>query len=210
VKLYVEGGGDSTALKTACRAGFSEFLSKAGLKGKMPRIVACGSRQNAYDSFCTAINIGENALLLVDSEASVSTDCQLGDAESWKPWQHLKNRQGDRWDKPDNAEDAHFHLMVQCMEAWFLADRDTLQNFFGQGFNANALPAAENNRIESVAKEQIYQSLSAATKNCKTKAKYGKGEHSFKLLALISPERVTASSPWAKRFIEVAKQKMGC
>lgn len=64
MKLYVEGGGDSAALKTACRAGFSEFLSKAGLKGKMPRIVACGSRQNAYDSFCTAINSGEDQINL--------------------------------------------------------------------------------------------------------------------------------------------------
>lgn len=208
MKLYVEGGGDSNMLKTACRAGFSDFLSKAGLKGKMPRIVACGSRQNAYDSFCTAINTGEDALLLVDSEASVSADCQQGDAENWKPWHHLKNRQGDQWDKPENVDDADCHLMVQCMEAWFLADRDTLQSFFGQGFNANALPAA-GNRIESVAKEQIYQALSATTKNCKTKAKYGKGEHSFKLLALISPDRVTAASPWAKRFIDITGDKMG-
>jgi hypothetical protein len=135
VKLYVEGGGDSSTLKTACRAGFSDFLSKAGLKGKMPRIVACGSRRNAYDSsFCTAISIGEDALLLVDSEAPVSADCQQGDAESWKPWRHLNNRQGDQWDKPSNSEDAHCHLMVQCMEAWFLADRDTLQNFFTRHF----------------------------------------------------------------------------
>lgn len=99
--------------------------------------------------------------------------------------------------------------MVQCMEAWFLADRTTLQDFFGQGFNTNALPP-EGNQIEAIAKEQIYQVLSAATRNCKTKAKYGKGEHSFKLLALISPDRVTAVSLWAKRFIDVTKEKMGC
>jgi len=209
VKLYVEGGGDTNVLKTACRAGFSDFLSKAGLKGKMPRIVACGSRQNAYDSFCTAINSGEEALLLVDSEAAVTTHCQQGDAENWKPWQHLKDRPGDQWDKPGNAGDDDCHLMVQCMESWFLTDRAQLQDFFGQGFNANSLPA-EGNQIESVAKSQIYQALSSATQNCKTKSKYGKGEHSFKLLALISSDRVTAASPWAKRFIDAAKKKMGC
>lgn len=210
MKLYVEGGGDSAALKTACRAGFSEFLSKAGLKGKMPRIVACGSRQNAYDSFCTAINSGEDALLLVDSEAPVPAECQQGDdPKSWHPWQHLKNRPGDQWDKPESANDADCHLMVQCMEAWFLADRTNLQDFFGHGFNANALPP-EGNKVESVAKEQIYQDLSAASRNCKTKAKYGKGEHSFKLLSLVLPDRVTAASPWAKRFIEITKEKMGC
>jgi hypothetical protein len=54
-KLYVEGGGDrNKALQTECRRGFSEFLSKAGLKGRMPRIVACGGRTQTYDSFRTA------------------------------------------------------------------------------------------------------------------------------------------------------------
>ena len=45
--LYVEGGGDSKVLRTACRRGFSEFLAKAGLQGHMPRIVACGGRSQA-------------------------------------------------------------------------------------------------------------------------------------------------------------------
>ncbi len=208
VKLYVEGGGDSNTLKTACRAGFSEFLKKAGLKGKMPRIVACGSRQNAYDSYRTAIDSGEDALLLVDSESPVAADFQQGEPDKWQPWGHLLNRQGDRWEKPANADEADCHLMVQCMEAWFLADRTTLQNFFGQGFNANSLPA-KCNRIESVGKETIYQALADATRNCKTKAKYGKGEHSFKLLAMIAPEKVTVQSEWAKRFIDIAKTKIG-
>lgn len=50
-KLYVEGGGDSKTLKTACRKGFRSFLGKAGLTGRLPRIVAGGSRRNAYESF---------------------------------------------------------------------------------------------------------------------------------------------------------------
>jgi hypothetical protein len=207
VKLYVEGGGDSNALKTACRAGFSEFLSKAGLKGKMPRIVACGNRQNAYDSFCTAINSGEEALLLVDSESSVAGNCQDDRVENWKPWCHLKNRPGDQWEQPVNATEKDCHLMVQCMEAWFLADRETLEFFFGQGFKGNALPAA--NQIELVDKRQIYQALAIATHNCKTKNKYDKGKHSFKLLAMIAPDKVITASPWAKRFIDISKRKIG-
>lgn len=43
MKIYVEGGGDSKELKTRCRRGFSNFFEKAGLKGRMPRVVACGS-----------------------------------------------------------------------------------------------------------------------------------------------------------------------
>jgi hypothetical protein len=33
MKLFVEGGGDSNDLRTACRAGFAAFLKKAGLTG---------------------------------------------------------------------------------------------------------------------------------------------------------------------------------
>lgn len=204
MKLYVEGGGDTNLLKTACRHGFSEFLKKAGLGDHMPRIVACGSRQNAYDDFCTALCSGKPAMLLVDSEAPVAAT-----QPPWQPWVHLLNRPGDKWAQPDKANNDHCHLMVQCMEAWFLADRQTLQTFFGQGFNVNALPAAAN-PIEGVAKQDVYQSLTGATSNCKTKAPYGKGEHSFKLLALIDPAKVTAASGWAKRFVDEMKKQMGC
>ena len=49
VRLYVEGGGDSKKLRVQCRRGFRKFVEKAGLKGRMPRIVACGGRQAEVD-----------------------------------------------------------------------------------------------------------------------------------------------------------------
>ena len=97
--------------------------------------------------------------------------------------------------------------MVQCMESWLIADRPTLRAFFGQDFKENQLPAATN-PIEEVAKSQVYSSLANATKDCKTKAQYGKGEHSFKLLAEVNPASVTSASPWAKRFVDELKKKM--
>ena len=201
VKLYVEGGGDTAALRTACREGFAKFLEQAGLKGRMPRIVACGSRRDAYESFCASIKMGEPAFLLVDSEAPVAAQHQEGQPDAWLPWQHLAQRPGDQWLKPVNAEESQCHLMVQCMENWFLADREALKSFFGQGFQNNPLPPAVN-AVESIAKPQVYQSLAKATHDCKTKSPYGKGEHSFKLLAMINPAKVTQASPWAKRFVE--------
>lgn len=202
MKLYVEGGGDTHTLRSDCRKAFRIFLSEAGMKGSMPKIVACGGRQNAYDSFCTAVMNREEALLLVDSESPV----EKGFEEEWQPWRHLKNRCGDRWDKPDRSTDADCHLMVQCMEAWIIADRTNLQEFFGQGFNTSSLPAEEN-EIESISKKKIYKALYDATKNCNTKGKYDKGKHSFDLLASTSVDKVTAASPWAKRFIDTAKKK---
>lgn len=207
VKLYVEGGGsDSAALKAACREGFKTFITKSGVVNR-PRVVACGSRRDAYDSFCTAIRTGEDAMLLVDSEAAVDSHCQTGQPSSWRPWQHLKRRHGDGWDKPDGAGETDCHLMVQVMESWFLIDPETLRDFFGQGFNENPLPSAAN-AMEGIAKTAVYHGLDEATHNCKTKARYGKGEHAFKLLAKIDPRRVVDASPWARRFIDELKRRM--
>lgn len=209
MKLFVEGGGGSKALRTACREGFAEFLQKAGLGRTMPRISASGSRRSAYDDFCTAVADGQPALLLVDSEAPVAQQHQQGDEMAhWAPWAHLAQRQGDGWSKPDGADDKDCHLMAQCMESWFLADRQTLQAFFAPGFKPNTLPA-ESRPIEGIDKDTLYQALKTATANCKTKAEYGKGEHSFKLLARIDPEKVTAASGWAKRFVAEVKARMG-
>ena len=109
-------------------------------------------------------------------------------------------------DKPDNAGERHCHLMVECMESWFLADRETLKSFFGQGFDDGQLPAKAR-PFEAIAKLDIYKALERATHNCKTKSQYGKGENSFKLLAEISPEKVAAESTWAARFVAELKKK---
>ena len=87
--------------------------------------------------------------------------------------------------------------MVQCMEAWFLADRQCLQDFFGNHFQANALPGNPN--IESIVKQQLFDALKNATRHTQ-KGEYGKGTHSFKILELIEPERVFQQSPWAARL----------
>jgi hypothetical protein len=87
------------------------------------------------------------------------------------------------------------------MESWLVADPDTLQGFFGQGFHAGALPHGSN-PVESVPKKTLFQALENATRNCKSKRKYGKGEHSFKILSLIDPKKVAASSPWTGRLLD--------
>ena len=194
VRLLVEGGGGSKALHIECRRGFHDFLLKAGLANRMPRIVACGGRGQAYDEFCSyhanARN-GQIVLLLVDSESPVS---------SMSPWEHLLRREEDAWKRPSGASDEQCHLMVQCMEAWFLADRDSLRAFFGPGMIESALPGNPN--VESISKQDVLTSLEKATLNCKVKAAYGKGEHSFKVLARIDPAKVSQASPWARRFFD--------
>lgn len=206
MKLFVEGGGNSAALKTECREGFKTFITRAGVD-KRPRIVACGSRSEAYSDFCTAVKNKENAMLLVDSEEAIAADCQTGDKATWLPWNHLGTREGDRWAKPNGSVDIDCHMMVQIMETWFLADRAALIAFFVTGFKEGKLPSIER-AIEGIPKSEVYRALKEATAGCKTKAPYGKGAHSFKILASLDPEMVVRASPWAARFVDALKEKM--
>lgn len=199
VKVYVEGGGNGKDLKSRCREGFSRFFEKAGLKGQMPRVIPCGGRKSAYDDFCTALEIAaadEFIILLVDSEdpTQAVTD----------PWTHLAGRQGDRWAKPSSAETDNAHLMVQCMETWFLADVETLRSFYGQGFNQRALP--RNPRIEQILKTDVLNGLEKASKNT-VKGGYSKGRHSFAILGLIDPVKVQEAAESAERLVKVLLKK---
>ncbi len=206
ITVFVEGGGDTNDLRTACRRAFKTFLTEAGVTGPHT-INARGSRGKAYESFCIAVAQGASALLLVDSEALVSAAHQPGEDKSqWKPWEHLRQR--DKWSKPEGATDKDCHLMVVCMESWLIADRQRLQAFFGQGLKPNALPK-QSRSIEGIDKQALYKSLKTATAHCKTKAEYGKGEHSFQLLRLIDPAKVTVASGWAERLIDELKRGLG-
>ena len=189
VKVYVEGGGDGKSLRSACREGFKNFIKKTGLSGMMPRIVACGGREKAYDRFKTAhLNKDETSLLLVDAEESV---------QETGPWQHLKARED--WDPPNGATEDQCHLMVQSMESWFLADQDALKEFYGQGYRQNAL--RQNPQIEQIAKDDVLDGLDRAARET-SKRGYHKGTHSFEILAKLDPEKIKNASPHAKRFIE--------
>ncbi len=195
VRLYVEGGGDGKYLRLAFRQGFIRFLTKAGFSGRMPKVVACGGRQQAYGRFRTAHEKdtqGRPAMLLVDAERQVETK---------DPWQHLADR--DDWKRPRGATDDQCHLMVQVMESWFLADRAALDEVYGQGFQASALP--RNPTIEDIPKRDVLTSLERAASRT-TKGRYSKGAHSFEILASIDPEKVEQASPFAKRFLDALRK----
>ncbi len=195
-RLYVEGGGDRNPSKTKCRQAFQAFLLNAGLEGRLPRIFASGGRQQAYDDFRIALGASrddDRVVLLVDSEGPVGMDAG--------PWQHLKDRDG--WDRPDGADDDHVHLMVQCMEAWFLADCAALAGYFGNGFTESSLPRRAE--VEEVSKQDLERGMNAATRNSRPKGTYRKGRDSFAILAELDPDKVARASPHAKRFLETLR-----
>ena len=164
----------------------------------MPSVIPCGPREKTYDRFCTAINEGEDEnfiVLLVDSEAAV--------AASDNPWEHLRKR--DNWTQPSAAADDSAQLMVQCMEAWFVADRQSLSTYFGKDFNAAALSARDD--VEAIAKDDLERTLKQVTRSCsKGKGTYRKGRHSFELLGCLEPNKVMESSPHARRLIDTLRR----
>jgi Domain of unknown function (DUF4276) len=194
--IYIEGGGDSDALKTECRQAFTKFFEAAGLKGKMPRLVACGSRNTAFDKFKTALNNGQDALLLVDSESPVLADPQADRPIS--PWKHLKERDG--WDCPDSATDDYIHLMVQCMESWFVADKTQFVAYYSKGnrqCTATTIPDCSD--VEGLDKKSVLHYLDKASLPS-GKEKYSKGSRSFEILATIRPEKVANASYHFRRL----------
>jgi uncharacterized protein DUF4276 len=194
VRIYVEGGQGTT--KNGCRQAFRTFFEKVVPRGSFT-VIASGNRGAAFKDFCLAQrqNREDYNILLVDSEASVAVD----------PWQHLATRQGDKWRRPTGVSDDQAHLMVQVMEAWFLADRQVLADYYGQGFTAGSLPRRAN--LELISKRDVFRALRHASKNTRTKGEYHKTRHGFDLLELIDPNLVRTASAHADRLLVVLQRE---
>jgi len=136
IRFYLEGGGDCKDTRIRLRTAFGAFLSEIRERARSRRIgwqiKVCGGRKAAFDDFSVALRSDPDAfhVLLVDAEGPVVTE---------SPWEHLRRRQQDRWKNP-GVEDRQCHLMVQTMEAWLIADRERLADYYGQGFQDSAIP----------------------------------------------------------------------
>lgn len=186
--IYVEGGGNTPELKTACRRGFKSLFSKV-LSHKNFTVISCGSRDKAFSKFCIAMSSNEDAVLLVDSEEPISIRaCHLSDDPTndvWQPFSHFACREGDKhWKKPPSSEDCDVHFMVECMENWLIADVMNLKKHFGKGFDTSKIPS--NRHFEEIPKADATQALNLAAKGT-SKAGYKKGRDSFKILETMDP-----------------------
>ena len=191
VKLFIEGGGQGSRLNRIFRTAWRDFFLAAGLDGNLPRIVRGGGRKETFERFLAAIKEarpGELPILLVDSEGPVNANHSA--------WQHLRHTDG--WERPAGAREEQAFLMIQVMETWFLADRDTLQNYFGSSFQAGRLP--RQRELESIPKNDVLQSLADATEDCNKR--YDKGIVSFAILERVNPALVAKRCPSAKSLLE--------
>ena len=194
-RIYVEGGGTTSALKTRCREGFRKLLGNSGFEGKMPRIVPCGSRNEAYDDFKTAHAQGKDGYvaLLVDSEDPVK------DPED--TWRHLNERDG--WARPAEVRDEQALLMTTCMETWIVADRPSLRKHYGAKLQESALPSLTD--LEGRNRHDIQDALSRATRNCKNA--YAKDKRSFEVLSVVQ-RRSLETLPSYRRMIRILEGEL--
>ncbi|MEZ2280164.1 MAG: DUF4276 family protein [Microcoleus sp.] len=224
IRIYIEGSGDESEDESTTenipptrpgfrsripagkettaglRAGFvhlfKELYDFAESKGIKILSIMSGSRRDACDDFLMSVESYPEAfnVLLVDSESPVS--------ESHTPWEHLRSRKEDQpWILDSlGIDDACCHLMVQTMEAWFIADIDALNKFYNGGFKADYLrEKLENQSVEKVLKYNLTKWLKSATDET-SKGKYHKTRHAPKLLALLDIDKVRKASPSCERL----------
>ena len=152
------------------------------------RVVCCGPREQAFRRFKNTLQDGGDSVvvLLVDSEEAVATT----------PITHLQARDG--WNM-GGIDGSSVHLMVQTMEAWIVADPSALRRYYGQRFNAGALPGATD--LEGVRKSDLLTSLRQATRQTQ-KGTYHKIRHAGDLLHRIDSETVKARCAHCRRVFE--------
>jgi len=196
VAIYMEGGGDGKDTKAALRQGMDAFLTplkdKARAKSWRWKVVCCGGRTAAFDGFRNAIRSGDDAIvaLLVDAEAPVNSSSRV----------HLQSREG--WNLAFCSDDV-VHLMVQTMEAWIVADPDTLTAYYGQYFRRNTLPRTQN--LETVAKATVATALEQATRHTQ-KGPYHKIRHASDLLKRVDHQLVQERCPSCARMFDALDQ----
>jgi hypothetical protein len=189
VRVYFEG---DPKLKRGFATVLASLREKAAAAGLGWDLVAGRGRDQTFRRFKIALETHRDDIiaLLVDAEGLVLSD---------SPWEHLASLPDAALRKPKGAKDEHAHLMVQIMESWFLADREALETYYGQGFRTNCLP--QTSSLEDVPKETVLSSLSQAISGTK-KSAYHKTRHAPDLLERIDPAKVRRRSKYCERLFK--------
>lgn len=199
ITIYIEGGG-ATAKEgqAALRQGFDRLLARQKAAARQRRlgwkVVLCGGRDQAWSGFRRAFS-GPNAAdvvgLLVDAEKAVADTSDAGRV------QHLRARDKSWQLDPDHV--GAVHLMIECMEAWLVADVAAVERYYGAGFAGSALPARKN--LDQEPKASLSEALKRATAGT-SKGSYAKVKHASALLGAVDPSVVAQRCPSFRSFVE--------
>ena len=179
--VYLEGG-------SHLRRPMRNFLRRAvGLDIDID-VDACRGRDRAITRFGRVSS--PDSLLLIDSEGDDLNGLR----------QTVASRA-----RLQGALDRTF-FMVQLMEAWFLADREALREFYGPRFNTRLLP--NNPQPEAIQKNDVLNRLREATRGT-PKRIYDKTAHAPGLLNLLNPAAIYAACPNFTRLIDFLRGDAG-
>jgi hypothetical protein len=181
-RIYFEGD-------PALREGFRVFFSElATALGRQPRLIA--GEATAIADFLTGLRKHPGALniLLIDSERP--DDGKLFETICQPKGIDVRSRNRVFW-------------MVQCMEAWFLADAEALRKYYGKEFRENAVLG--NPRVEEISRKDVFEALKTATKDT-SKGPYHKTKHAPSLLKLIDAALVKQASAHCRRMFDRVPQ----
>jgi len=181
----MEGGGQGAGTRAPFREAMEAFLGRGTRTNGdgAPYVIPCGGRSEAYRDFDRAVvdHPDDLVLFLVDAE---------GPLKDVDPRKHLEATDG--WDCPHPT--ASYHLMVQVMESWLIADASALAAFVserGGHVDAESLPDVEN--VEQLSKRRANQAITRAMLQFDTR--YRKIDHVVALLKVVDPEVVRKRAP---------------
>ena len=186
LRIYFEGD-------RQLRQGMSEFLKEIQetARGRECRFQLIAGGATPVADFCDALKSRPEAwnILLLDS----------GRPDDGKLFERL--RQSRSWNPPAGSGElaGRVFWMVQLMEAWFLADMEALNAFYGKDFRKNVL--AGNPHVEEVSKADVLSSLKQATRDT-GKGAYHKTKHAPGILMRVDPEKVKAAARNCKRLFD--------
>ena len=198
IHIYYEG--DDT-LGRGFRKFFASILQIARQRRIPFRLIHGGSQENTVADFLTAVHTNVDDpdtldILLVDSEGpSHSNDLHYDRLR--QALQNTSHWQRER--RGITVQPNQFHWMVQVMEAWFLADRDALRDYYGQQFNTQRLPG-QPAAVESIPKDDVLRGLTRATERTR-KGRYHKTRHAPDLLESVDVGKVRGNAPACARLL---------
>jgi Domain of unknown function (DUF4276) len=95
--------------------------------------------------------------------------------------------------------------MVELMEAWFLADPDSLADYYARGFRPNAVGDAVD--VERVPKAEVLDRLRRATTKT-SKGEYHKVRHAPFLLEKLDPHKVQTRAQHCRQLFEAVMARL--
>jgi len=189
IRIYFEG-------HRRLRSGFHAFLQRVieKARGHNIRFRLVPGEGQVVRRFLAAVRSNGRAfsILLIDSEGPAPSDAR-----------DVVRHRGN-WQPSRDVSQDEVHLMVQLMEAWFLADRPALEAYYRQGFRPKRLPGDPTN-VEAVPKDDVIEGLEAATQDTQ-KGKYHKTRHAPDLLAAVDVAAVRQAAPHCDRLFRALER----